>query len=145
LFPIPYIAAMNKIEHIGIAVRDKNKAIKLFEQLLNCAPYKTEQVESEKVETVFYALGPNKIELLLSTDSDGTIAKFLDKKGEGFHHMAIAVDNIHAEIERLQKAGFEFVNSSPKAGADNKLICFLHPKSTGGILVELCQEIDERA
>jgi methylmalonyl-CoA/ethylmalonyl-CoA epimerase len=131
---------MNKIEHIGIAVRDKDEAIHLFEQLLNCAPYKTEQVESEKVETIFYALGPNKIELLSSTDKDGTIAKFLDKKGEGFHHVAIAVDNIYSEIERLQKAGFEFVNTTPKAGADNKLICFLHPKSTGGILVELCQE-----
>ena len=132
---------MNKIEHLGIAVKDGSASARLFELLLGAAPYKTETVESEKVDTIFYALGPNKIELLQSTDPDGTIAKFIDKKGEGFHHVAIAVDDIHAEIKRLSEAGFVFVNPKPKQGADNKLICFLHPKSTNGLLVELCQEI----
>ncbi len=132
---------MNKIEHLGIAVKDGSASSRLFELLLGVAPYKTESVESEKVDTIFYALGPNKIELLQSTDPDGTIAKFIDKKGEGFHHVAIAVDDIHAEIKRLAEAGFSFVNPEPKRGADNKLICFLHPKSTNGLLVELCQEI----
>jgi methylmalonyl-CoA/ethylmalonyl-CoA epimerase len=131
---------MNKIEHLGIAVKDASRSIRLFELLLGVAPYKTEKVESEKVETVFFELGPNKIELLLSTDPDGTIAKFLDKKGEGFHHVAIAVDDIRSEMKRLSDAGFELLNAEPKAGADNKLICFLHPRSTNGLLVELCQE-----
>jgi methylmalonyl-CoA/ethylmalonyl-CoA epimerase len=131
---------MNKIEHLGIAVKDRSASARLFELLLGVAPYKSEMVESEKVETIFYALGPNKIELLQSTDPDGTIAKFIDKKGEGFHHVAIAVDDIYAEIKRLTEAGFMFVNPEPKRGADNKLICFLHPKSTNGMLVELCQD-----
>ncbi|MFN5370536.1 MAG: methylmalonyl-CoA epimerase [Bacteroidia bacterium] len=131
---------MNKIEHLGIAVKDSTASARLFELLLGVAPYKSEKVESEKVETIFYALGPNKIELLQSTDPDGTIAKFIDKKGEGFHHVAIAVDDIYAEIKRLTEAGFTFVNPEPKRGADNKLICFLHPKSTNGLLVELCQD-----
>ncbi len=131
---------MNKIEHLGIAVKDSTASARLFELLLGVAPYKSEKVESEKVETIFYALGPNKIELLQSTDPDGTIAKFIDKKGEGFHHVAIAVDDIYAEIKRLSEAGFTFVNPEPKRGADNKLICFLHPKSTNGMLVELCQD-----
>jgi len=131
---------MNKIEHLGIAVKDSTASARLFELLLGAAPYKSEKVESEKVETIFYALGPNKIELLQSTDPDGTIAKFIDKKGEGFHHVAIAVDDIYAEIKRLTEAGFMFVNPEPKRGADNKLICFLHPKSTNGMLVELCQD-----
>ena len=131
---------MNKIEHLGIAVKDASRSIRLFELLLGVAPYKTEKVESEKVETVFFELGPNKIELLLSTDPDGTIAKFLDKKGEGFHHVAIAVDDIRKEMKRLSDAGFELLNTEPKDGADNKLICFLHPRSTNGLLVELCQE-----
>jgi methylmalonyl-CoA/ethylmalonyl-CoA epimerase len=131
---------MNKIEHLGIAVKDSTASARLFELLLGVAPYKSEKVESEKVETIFYALGPNKIELLQSTDLDGTIAKFIDKKGEGFHHVAIAVDDIYAEIKRLSEAGFTFVNPEPKRGADNKLICFLHPKSTNGMLVELCQD-----
>lgn len=131
---------MNKIEHLGIAVKDGTASARLFELLLGAAPYKREKVESEKVETIFYSLGPNKIELLLSTDPDGTIAKFIDKKGEGFHHVAIAVDDIYAEINRLTEAGFTFVNPIPKRGADNKLICFLHPKSTNGMLIELCQD-----
>jgi methylmalonyl-CoA/ethylmalonyl-CoA epimerase len=131
---------MNKIEHLGIAVKDGTASARLFELLLGVAPYKREKVESEKVETIFYTLGPNKIELLLSTDPDGTIAKFIDKKGEGFHHVAIAVDDIYAEINRLTEAGFTFVNPIPKRGADNKLICFLHPKSTNGMLIELCQD-----
>lgn len=132
---------MNKIEHLGIAVKDASASIKLFELLLGASPYKTETVESEKVETIFFQLGPNKIELLRSTDPDGTIAKFLDKKGEGFHHVAIAVDDIRSEMKRLSAAGFELLMQEPKKGADNKLICFLHPRSTNGLLVELCQEI----
>ncbi len=136
-----YTCNMNKIEHLGIAVKDASASIKLFELLLGVSPYKTESVESEKVETIFFQLGPNKIELLRSTDPDGTIAKFLDKKGEGFHHVAIAVDDIHSEMKRLSAAGFELLMQEPKKGADNKLICFLHPRSTNGLLVELCQEI----
>jgi methylmalonyl-CoA/ethylmalonyl-CoA epimerase len=132
---------MNKIEHLGIAVKDGSASARLFELLLGTAPYKREKVESEKVETIFFGLGPNKFELLESTDQEGTISKFIEKKGEGFHHVAIAVDDIHAEIKRLSEAGFAFVNPEPKQGADNKLICFLHPKSTNGLLVELCQEI----
>jgi len=136
-----YTCNMNKIEHLGIAVKDASASIKLFELLLGVAPYKSELVESENVETIFFQLGPNKIELLRSTDKDGTIAKFLDKKGEGFHHVAIAVDDIHSEMKRLAGAGFELLMQEPKKGADNKLICFLHPRSTTGLLVELCQEI----
>ena len=136
-----YTCNMNKIEHLGIAVKDASASIKLFELLLGVAPYKSELVESENVETIFFQLGPNKIELLRSTDTDGTIAKFLDKKGEGFHHVAIAVDDIHSEMKRLAGAGFELLMQEPKTGADNKLICFLHPRSTNGLLVELCQEI----
>ncbi len=132
---------MNKIEHLGIAVKDAEKSKQLFAKLLGVEPYKTELVESEKVETIFYQLGPNKIELLRSTDPDGTIARFLDKKGEGFHHVAISVDDIHAEMKRLQEAGFELLSEEPKQGADQKLICFLHPRSTNGLLVELCQDI----
>lgn len=132
---------MNKIEHIGIAVSNMEQSAKLFELLLGKPAYKEEIVESEQVNTLFYDLGESKIELLKSFNSDGTISKFIEKKGEGFHHIAIAVDNIVFEIERLQTAGFQVLNPIPKKGADNKLICFLHPKSTGGILVELCQEI----
>lgn len=132
---------MNKIEHLGIAVKDAEKAQRLFEVLLNTPPYKTERVEREKVDTIFYQLGPNKIELLRSTDPDGTIAKFIDKKGEGFHHVAIAVDDIKSEMQRLKAAGFELLSEEPKTGADNKWICFLHPRSTNGLLVELCQDI----
>lgn len=132
---------MNKIEHIGIAVSNMEQSAKLFELLLGKPAYKEETVESEQVNTLFYELGESKIELLKSFNADGTISKFIEKKGEGFHHIAIAVDNIEFEIERLQAAGFQVLNPIPKKGADNKLICFLHPKSTGGMLVELCQEI----
>jgi methylmalonyl-CoA/ethylmalonyl-CoA epimerase len=131
---------MNKIEHLGIAVNSMEQSAKLFELLLGRKPYKREDVPAEKVSTLFFALGESKIELLESSDSDGTIANFIKKKGEGFHHVAIAVDDISYEMKRLQEAGFELINAVPKEGADNKLICFLHPRSTGGLLVELCQE-----
>lgn len=132
---------MNKIEHIGIAVKNLNQANDLYTSLLGEAPYKKEEVESEKVITSFFKNGPNKIELLAATDSDSAIAKFIEKKGEGIHHIAFAVDNIYEEMERLQKSGFQLLSSSPKKGADNKLVCFVHPKSANGVLVELCQEI----
>ena len=131
---------MQKIEHIGIAVRDLNAAIPLYEKLLGTPCYKQETVESENVITAFFETGESKVELLQSTDSDGVIAKFIEKKGEGFHHVAFAVNDIYAEIKRLKAEGFLFISETPKAGADNKLICFLHPKSTGGVLVELCME-----
>lgn len=131
---------MNKIEHLGIAVRELSKAQEVFNLLLNKEPYKMEQVEREKVNTLFYELGESKIELLESTDKDGTISKFIEKRGEGFHHVAIAVDDIVFEMTRLKNAGFELLSDDPKTGADNKLICFLHPRSTGGLLIELCQD-----
>jgi methylmalonyl-CoA/ethylmalonyl-CoA epimerase len=132
---------MNKIEHIGIAVSNMEQSAKLFELLLGISAYKEEVVESEQVNTLFFKLGESKVELLKSLNEDGTISKFIEKRGEGFHHIAIAVDNILLEIKRLQDAGFQVLNAIPKKGADNKLICFLHPKTTGGLLVELCQEI----
>jgi methylmalonyl-CoA/ethylmalonyl-CoA epimerase len=131
---------MHHIEHIGIAVKDLEKSIPLFETLLNTPCYKTEEVVSEKVMTAFFQQGESKIELLASTDEQGVISKFIEKKGEGMHHIAFAVDDIYAEMERLKAAGFEFIHTVPKAGADNKLICFLHPKSTNGVLVELCMD-----
>jgi len=131
---------MNKIEHLGIAVRDLSKAQEVFNLLLNKDSYKMESVERENVNTLFYELGESKIELLESTDKEGTISKFIDKRGEGFHHVAIAVDDIIAEMTRLRNAGFELLSDEPKPGADNKLICFLHPRSTGGLLIELCQD-----
>jgi len=131
---------MNKIEHLGIAVRDLSKAQEVFNLLLNKEPYKMESVEREKVNTLFYELGESKIELLESTAEDGTISKFIEKRGEGFHHVAIAVDDIVFEMTRLKNAGFELLSDEPKTGADNKLICFLHPRSTGGLLIELCQD-----
>ena len=131
---------MNKIEHLGIAVEDLKASSKLFEMLLGNPPYKEENVESEGVTTLFFNLGESKIELLQSHSSDGPIGKFISKRGAGFHHVAIAVNDIEFEIKRLKEAGFEVLNEIPKQGADNKLICFLHPKSTGGLLVELCQE-----
>ena len=131
---------MKKIEHIGIAVKDLSTAIPLYEKLLGSACYKKELVEGEKVNTAFFKTGESKIELLESTDPDGIIAKFIDRKGEGLHHIAFDVDDIHAEMERLKKEGFVLLNETPKQGADNKLVCFLHPKGTHGVLVELCME-----
>jgi methylmalonyl-CoA/ethylmalonyl-CoA epimerase len=132
---------MQKAEHIGIAVKDFAVSIPLFEQLLNTACYKIELVETEKVNTAFFKTGNTKIELLQSTDPDGVIAKYIDKKGEGIHHIAFEVKDIEAEMERLKKEGFVLLNDKPKKGADNKWVCFLHPKTTNGILIELCQEI----
>jgi methylmalonyl-CoA/ethylmalonyl-CoA epimerase len=132
---------MQKIEHIGIAVKSLATSIPLFEKLLNTNCYKTEHVESEAVETAFFENGPNKIELLQSTTPEGVIAKFIEKKGEGIHHIAFDVTDINAEMERLQNEGFVLLNPVPKQGADNKLVCFLHPKNTNGVLVELCQSI----
>jgi methylmalonyl-CoA/ethylmalonyl-CoA epimerase len=131
---------IQKIEHIGIAVKDLNHSNELFKKLFGKDHYKVEAVESEGVSTSFFMLGETKIELLQATNEDSAIAKFIDKKGEGIHHIAYAVDNITTEMERLKAEGFEILNKEPKHGADNKLICFLHPKSTNGILVELCQE-----
>ncbi|WOC40919.1 methylmalonyl-CoA epimerase [Polaribacter sp. HL-MS24] len=132
---------MNKIEHIGIAVKDLDASNKLFAALLGTSHYKTEEVTSEGVKTSFFKAGPNKIELLEATNQESPIAKFITKKGEGVHHIAFAVDDIESEIERLQKEGFVVLNAVPKKGADNKLVAFLHPKSTSGVLIELCQEI----
>lgn len=132
---------MNKIEHIGIAVKSFETAIPLFEQLLNTTCYKQESVDSEHVNTAFFQQGPNKIELLESSTPDGVIAKYIEKKGEGIHHIAFDVDDIHAEMDRLKAAGFQLLNETPKKGADNKLVCFMHPKGTNGVLIELCQEI----
>ncbi|WP_188598185.1 methylmalonyl-CoA epimerase [Polaribacter pacificus] len=131
---------MDKIEHIGIAVKDLEKSNGVFAALFGKAHYKTETVESEGVKTSFFEVGPNKIELLEATKPDSPIAKFIDKKGEGIHHIAFAVSDIQAEMDRLQKEGFILLNKEPKLGADNKLVAFLHPKSTNGVLIELCQE-----
>jgi methylmalonyl-CoA/ethylmalonyl-CoA epimerase len=131
---------MNKIEHIGIAVKDINASNTLFEKLFGESHYKIEDVESEDVKTSFFKVGNNKIELLEATSEDSPIAKFINKKGEGVHHIAFAVDNINAEVKRLQSEGFVIINEKPKKGADNKLVVFLHPKSTNGVLIELCQE-----
>lgn len=131
---------MLKVEHIGIAVKNLASSISLFEKLLNTSCYKTEAVESEKVTTAFLKTGETKIELLESTDPDGVIARFIEKKGEGTHHIAFEVSDIVAEMERMKNEGFVLLNEKPKAGADNKLVCFLHPKHTNGILIELCME-----
>ncbi len=131
---------MLKVEHIGLAVKNFADAIPLFEQLLSTPCYKTETVAAEKVNTAFFKVGETKIELLESTDPDGIIAKFIEKKGEGMHHIAFEVADIEAEMIRLTGLGFQLLNESPKRGADNKLVCFLHPKGTNGVLVELCQE-----
>ncbi len=132
---------MKKIEHIGIAVKDLETSNQLFEKLLGKPPYKEEEVASEGVKTSFFENGPNKIELLESTKPDGPIGKFIEKKGEGIHHIAFEVDNIHEEMERLKAEGFIILNDKPKKGADNKLVAFVHPKTANGVLVELCQEI----
>ncbi|WFO15087.1 methylmalonyl-CoA epimerase [Cellulophaga baltica 4] len=134
---------MKKIEHIGIAVNSLETSNDLFEKLLGVAPYKEEEVLSEGVKTSFFKNGPNKIELLEATSIDGPIAKFLEKKGEGVHHIAFAVDDIVAEIARLKAEGFTILNEVPKKGADNKLVAFVHPKATNGVLIELCQEAPE--
>ena len=132
---------MEKIEHIGIAVKDLEKSNQLFAALFGESHYKVEEVEREGVKTSFFKNGPNKIELLEATNPDSPIAKFLEKKGEGIHHIAFAVDDIKAEMKRLAAEGFQLLSDEPKPGADNKLVCFLHPKTTNGVLIELCQEI----
>jgi methylmalonyl-CoA/ethylmalonyl-CoA epimerase len=132
---------MNKIEHIGIAVNNLSEANDLYEKLLGVAPYKTEEVESEGVKTSFFKCGESKIELLEATNESSPIAKFVEKRGEGIHHLAFAVEDIEAEIKRLTSQGFVLLNETPKKGADNKLVAFLHPKSAHGVLVELCQDI----
>ena len=131
---------MLKVEHIGIAVKNLADSVSLFEKLLNTTCYKTEAVEGEKVTTAFLKTGETKIELLESTDPDGIIARFIEKKGEGTHHIAFEVDDIEAEMKRLKNEGFVLLNETPKAGADNKMVCFLHPKHTNGVLIELCME-----
>lgn len=131
---------MNKIEHIGIAVKDIEVSNQLFTAILGEPPYKSEVVESEGVTTSFFQVGPNKIELLEATNPNSPIAKFIEKRGEGIHHIAIEVDDIAAEIERLQGEGFTLLHQVAKSGADNKLIAFMHPKSTNGVLLELCQD-----
>lgn len=132
---------MLKVEHIGIAVKSLTASIPLFEKLLNAPCYKKEEVASEGVTTAFFQQGDTKIELLESLKENSAIAKFLEKKGEGIHHIAFEVADIHAEMKRLEGEGFELIHKVPKQGADNKLVCFLHPKSTNGVLVELTQEI----
>jgi methylmalonyl-CoA/ethylmalonyl-CoA epimerase len=132
---------MKRIEHIGIAVKNTEASTLVFSQLLGTACYKSEGVESEGVLTSFFQVGVNKVELLEATSSDSPIAKFIEKRGEGIHHIAFEVDDILIEMERLKKLGFQLLNEFPKKGADNKLICFVHPKSTNGVLIELCQEI----
>lgn len=131
---------IKKIEHIGIAVKNLNESNALFEKLFGRAHYKIESVESEGVSTSFFMLGETKIELLQANTETSAIAKFIEKKGEGIHHIAYEVDNLEEEMARLKNEGFELINAQPKDGADNKRICFLHPKSTNGVLIELCQE-----
>lgn len=132
---------MKKIEHIGIAVRNLKDSNKLYESLLEGPPYKTEEVKSEGVRTSFFMIGESKIELLEATHPSSTISKYIDKRGEGMHHIAFEVDDIESEILRLKKEGFVVLDETPKKGADNKWVAFLHPKSTNGVLIELCQEI----
>ena len=134
---------MNKIEHIGIAVKNLEVSNELFASLLGTNHYKIEEVLSEGVTTSFFKAGPNKIELLEATNPNSPIAKFIEKKGEGIHHIAFAVTDIYSEITRLKSEGFIVLNNTPKKGADNKLVVFLHPKSSNGVLVELCQDIEE--
>lgn len=131
---------MRKIEHLGIAVKNIDSSVKIYESLLNTSCYKLEEVESEGVKTAFFQLGESKIELLEATNETSPIAKFIEKKGQGIHHIAFEVENIEVEIARLKSEGFKLIHQSPKDGADNKLIAFLHPTSTDGILVELCQD-----
>jgi methylmalonyl-CoA/ethylmalonyl-CoA epimerase len=132
---------MLKIEHIGIAVKDLEASNQLFGKLFGKPPYKVETVESEHVDTSFFQMGDSKIELLHATHTESAIAKFIDKKGEGIHHIAFAVEDIEKEVARLKSEGFQAISDKPKRGADNKLVFFFHPKSTNGVLIELCQEI----
>jgi methylmalonyl-CoA/ethylmalonyl-CoA epimerase len=132
---------VEKIEHIGIAVKNVEEANKVYEKLLGVAPYKMEAIESEGVSTSFFQTGESKIELLEATNPESAIAKFIEKKGEGIHHIAFTVKDIKAEMKRLSEDGFTILNAEPKKGADNKLVCFIHPKNTKGVLIELCQEI----
>lgn len=132
---------MEHIEHLGIAVRSLEASIPVYEKLLNTKCYKQEAVESENVITAFFRTSTNKIELLQATSDESAIAKFIEKRGEGMHHVAYSVKDIHAEMERLRNEGFRLLNEKPKRGADNKLICFVHPKDASGVLMELCQEI----
>lgn len=132
---------MLKIEHLGIAVKNLEQSNLLFTKLFGTPPYKLERVESENVSTSFFMMGESKIELLEATNTESPIAKFIEKRGEGIHHIAFEVSDIYAEIERLKSEGFTLLSNEPKKGADNKLICFLHPKSSNGVLIELCQEI----
>jgi methylmalonyl-CoA/ethylmalonyl-CoA epimerase len=132
---------MLKIEHVGIAVKDLEVAESIYEKLLNIKSYKREEVASEHVITSFFQSGPNKVELLVAMNEQSAIHKYIEKKGEGIHHVAFAVDDIYAEMERLRSDGFVLLNEQPKKGADNKLVCFVHPKGTNGVLLELCQEI----
>jgi methylmalonyl-CoA/ethylmalonyl-CoA epimerase len=136
---------MLRVEHIGIAVKSLASSVPLFEKLLNCQCYKTETVESEKVITAFLQQGETKIELVESLDTDGVISKYVEKKGEGIHHIAFEVADIQAEMNRLKGEGFLLLSEVPQKGADNKMVCFLHPKSTGGVLIELCMEIKKMA
>src|SRR5690606_1555646 len=135
------IMAVKNIEHIGIAVKQLKESNLLFEKLLGVPPYKEESVASENVITSFFKTGETKIELLESSHADSAISKFIEKRGEGIHHIAFEVDDIITEMNRMEKEGFILLNKEPKKGADNKLVCFLHPKSTNGVLIELCQEI----
>lgn len=130
---------MLKIEHLGIAVKDLNASIDLYTQLLGTPCYKVEEVASEGVNTAFFMTGESKVELLQATTETSPIAKFIEKKGQGIHHIAFEVEDISAEMKRLEALGFELLNATPKNGADNKLVCFLHPKTTNGVLIELCQ------
>lgn len=132
---------MVRLEHIGIAVKDLARSNELFEQLLGTAPYKEEEVASENVKTSFFQVGKSKVELLEATSSESAIARYLEKNREGIHHVAFEVEDIHAEMERLRKEGFQLLNAEPKRGADNKLVCFVHPKTANGVLVELCQTV----
>lgn len=134
---------MNKVEHIGIAVKSLAVSVPLFTKIFNTRCYKTEEVESEKVSTAFFKKGETKVELLESLEPDGVIARFIEKKGEGMHHIAFEVENIEEEMIRLREEGFIFINENAKRGADNKLVCFLHPKETNSVLIEICQEIKE--
>lgn len=134
---------IKKIEHIGIAVKDLEAANEVYTKLFGKPPYKTETVESENVSTSFFRVGESKIELLEATAPESAIAKYIERKGEGIHHIAYAVDDIKAEMQKMREEGFNVLNEEPKKGADNKLVCFLHPKNTNGVLVELCQEISK--